>query len=717
MKKLILVVISFGFVFMAKAQDTPKYSYDDLKSTASQSKVQAFVSQFLNNYHYRKFTLDDSLSARVWKNFLENVDGSKAYFTKAEIAEFSKYKFTIDEALVSGDLTAAFEVCNAYRKKYKTRHSYIKNYLAKPLDYNTSMTYQIDRSKGPWASDEKELDLVWDRIILSQALNAKLSGSADSNIVKNLNKRYDMFETRVMKWRSEDIFQIFMNAFTEEIDPHTSYMVPSNAAQFNIEMSQSLEGIGATLQNEGDFVMIKDIVAGGPLFKSGQASKNDNILAVAQGDEGEFQDIVGWLTDDAVKLIRGKKGTVVRLKLIASDAPAGSDPKILRIVREKIKLEEAVATSKVIDIKQDKKDYKLGLIDIPMFYRDFEYARQGGDFQSTTRDVKKFLEDFKNQGVDGVLIDLRNNGGGSLTEAISLTGLFIQDGPVVQRKTSRGKVDVESDTDKELVYGGPLMILQNRFSASASEIFAGAIQDYKRGLIVGETSYGKGTVQQLVDLDQFLNSPRQASRKDRTPAVASNGGAGSNSGFDGQERFGQLKLTTEKFYRITGNSTQLKGVSADIEMPTPFDADEMGESALPTALPYDQVEASNYVKTGDISDKVISKLNNKFQSRLKSDLALKELVQDLKEYKSEKDKNEYSLNLAERMILKKETEDNRKSLKKLSKQNLVEKKPEVKKENAGAKIDEAVIAKKEPEIDLYMVESQKLLCDMVQILK
>ena len=661
MKKLVLLVLGLCFGNLSFGQEVPKYSYDDLKPTASQSKVEAFVSQFLNNYHYRKFTLDDSLSAHVWKNFLENVDGSKAYFTKSEIAAFDKYKYTIDEALVTGDLTAAFEVCNAYRKKYKSRHAYIKNYLSKPLDYTTNMTYQIDRSKGPWASTEAELDKVWDKIILSQALNAKLSGSADSNVVKNLKKRYDLFETRVLKWRSEDIFQIFMNAFTEEIDPHTSYMVPSNAAQFNIEMSQSLEGIGATLQNEGDYVMIKDIVVAGPLFKSGQASKNDNILAVAQGDDGEFQDIIGWLTDDAVKLIRGKKGTIVRLKLLASDAPAGSDPKILRIVREKIKLEEAVATSKIIDIKQDKKDYKLGLIDIPMFYRDFESARQGGDFQSTTRDVKRFLEEFKNQGVDGVMIDLRNNGGGSLTEAISLTGLFIQDGPVVQRKTSRGKVDVESDTDKELVYGGPLMILQNRFSASASEIFAGAIQDYKRGVIVGETSYGKGTVQQLIDLDQMLNSPREASRKDKN-GVASSNGSKSHLGFDGWERFGQLKLTTEKFYRITGNSTQLKGVSADIEMPTPFDADEMGESALPTALPYDKVEASNYAKTGEVSDKVISKLNNKFQNRLKSDISLKELVQDLKEYKSEKDKNEYSLNYAERVAQKKETEDNRKSL-------------------------------------------------------
>jgi carboxyl-terminal processing protease len=694
MKKSVLITFLGLSSFLAFSQtETPKYSYDPLKPTASHSKVQAFVTQFLNNYHYRKFVLDDSLSSKIWSSFIDNVDGSKAYFTKAEIEGFEKYRFTIDEAMLSGELNAPFEVFNAYRLKYKNRHAYIKDFLKKPMDFNTNDTYEVNRTASPWANDEKELDKVWDKIILSQALGLKLSGSTDSAIVATLSKRYDMYESRVVKWRSEDIFQTFMNAFTEIIDPHTSYMIPSSAAQFNIEMSQSLEGIGATLRNEGDYVMIVDVVPGGPLFKSGQGSKNDYIVGVAQGDEGEFQDIIGWLTDDAVKLIRGKKGTVVRLKLLPSDAPTGTEPKLLRIVREKIKLEEAVAQGEIIDIKHDKKDYKIGVIDIPMFYRDFEYARQGGDFQSTTKDVKKFLLDFEEKGVDGVLIDLRNNGGGSLTEAINLSGLFIPDGPVVQRRTGRGKVDVESDTDKETVYAGPLMILQNRFSASASEIFAGAIQDYKRGLIVGERSYGKGTVQQLVDLDQFLNSPRQASRS-KDNSVASTG-VGGGVGFEAKERFGQLKLTTEKFYRITGNSTQLKGVEPDLALPSPFNADEMGESSQPTALPYDEVEDAGFVKTNNINEKIINKLDAKFQSRLKSDEALKELVIDLEEYKSQKDKKEYSLNYELRKKEKEETENNRKAVKKINKSS----------------------GKNDKEEDLYLTESEKILCDLIGLMK
>lgn len=690
MKKSLLITFLGLSSFLAFSQtETPKYSYDPLQPSASHSKVQAFVTQFLNNYHYRKFVLDDSLSSKIWSSFIDNVDGSKAYFTKSEIESFEKYRFTIDEAMLSGELDAPFEVFNAYRLKYKNRHAYIKAFLKKPMDFTTNDTYEVNRTTSPWAKDEKELDKVWDKIILSQALGLKLSGSSDSAIVATLSKRYDMYESRVVKWRAEDIFQTFMNSFTEIIDPHTSYMIPSSAAQFNIEMSQSLEGIGATLRNEGDYVMIVDVVPGGPLFKSGQGSKNDYIVAVAQGDEGEFQDIIGWLTDDAVKLIRGKKGTVVRLKLLPSDAPTGTEPKLLRIVREKIKLEEAVAQGEIIDIKHDKKEYKIGVIDIPMFYRDFEDARKGGDFQSTTKDVKKFLLDFEEKGVDGVLIDLRNNGGGSLTEAINLSGLFIPDGPVVQRRTGRGKVDVESDTDKETVYAGPLMILQNRFSASASEIFAGAIQDYKRGVIVGERSYGKGTVQQLVDLDQFLNSPRQASRgKD-------NNGVSTGVGFEAKERFGQLKLTTEKFYRVTGNSTQLKGVEPDLTLPSPFNADEMGESSQPTALPYDEVENAGFLKTNNINEKIISKLDAKFQSRLKSDEALKELVVDLEEYKSQKDKKEYSLNYELRKKEKEENESNRKAVKKTTKSS----------------------GKSDKEEDLYLTETEKILCDLIGLLK
>jgi carboxyl-terminal processing protease len=683
---------TFLFLFLAFsvswfeniAQNTqPKYGYADLTPNQTEQKVEQFVTQFLSNYHYKKFSIDDSLSSKVWDKFLTDVDGSHAYFTDKEIASFEKYRYTVDEALLTGELGAPFEVFNLYRKKYKKRHDFIKAYLDKPLNFNTNETYEVNRTKAPWAKSEAELDNVWSKIILSQALGMKLSGSTDSAIVSTLKKRYDMYESRVSKWRADDVFQIYMNAFTEVIDPHTSYMIPSTAAQFNIDMSQSLEGIGASLRNEGDYVMIAEVIPGGPLFRSGLASKNDNIVAVAQGDEGEFQDIIGWLTDDAVKLIRGKKGTVVRLKILAGDAPTGSEPKVIRLEREKIKLEEAVATSKVIDFKYDKKDYKLGVIDIPMFYRDFEDARKGGDFQSTTKDVKRFLADYKAKGVDGVVIDLRNNGGGSLTEAITLTGLFISEGPVVQRRTGRGKVDVENDIDKDISYDGPLLILQNRFSASASEIFAGAIQDYKRGLIVGEQSFGKGTVQQLVDLDQFLLAPRTASRGEvKKPGV----------GFEEKERYGQLKLTTEKFYRITGNSTQRKGVVPDINLPSPFSPDEMGESSQPTALPYDEVEKSNFVKVNDISDKLVNKIKTKYENRLKTDEDLKELVSDLDDYKSMKDKNVYSLNYEIRKKEKEETEQKRKSLKKISKSN-----------GKDGKEDE----------DVLLIESQRILADLI----
>ncbi len=691
MKKLfLLLVLTFSVSWFENvAQNAqPKYGYDDLIPNQTQQKVEQFVTQFLNNYHYKRFTVDDSLSSKVWDKFLSDVDGSRAYFTQKEVDSFEKYRYTIDEALLTGDLKAPFEVFNLYRRKYKKRYDFIKDMLDKPLDYNSDETYEVSRAKASWAKNEAELDDIWRKIILSQALGMKLSGSKDSAIVSTLKKRYDMYETRVSKWRPDDVFQTYMNSFTETIDPHTSYMVPSTAAQFNIDMSQSVEGIGASLRNEGDYVIIAEVIPGGPLFKSGMASKNDIILAVAQGDDGEFQDIIGWLTDDAVKLIRGKKGTIVRLKLLPGDAPSGSEPKLLRLERQKVKLEEAVATSRVIDLKHDKKDYKIGVIDIPMFYRDFEDARKGGDFQSTTKDVKRFLGEFKTKGVDGVVIDLRNNGGGSLTEAITLTGLFITDGPVVQRRTGRGRVDVENDTDKSVEYGGPLVILQNRFSASASEIFAGAIQDYKRGLVVGEQSFGKGTVQQLVDLDQFLLSPRTASRGDA--------GRTSGVGFEEKERYGQLKLTTEKFYRITGNSTQRKGVVPDIVLPSPFSPEEMSEGSQPTALPYDEVEKTNYSKTGDITDKLVAKLKSKYEVRLKADEDLKELVADLDDYKVMKDKNVYSLNYEIRKKEKEEAEQKRKSLKKMSKSNGKE-----------GKDDD----------DILLTETERILADMIASFK
>lgn len=689
MKKAGILIILLGLVSSFSQAQTPHYSYDALQPDSVQYEIQTRVARFLSDYHYNKFSLDDSLSSHVWDSYLTTIDGGKLYFTKPEIQSFEQYRYTLDEAMKNGNLDAAFAVFNKYRTKYKARADYIEKFLDKPIDYHTNLVMKTDRDSVQWADSDAELDKEWDKILINQALSLKLSGKTDSAVVATLKNRYSVMEKRTSAYKSENVFHFFMNAFTEYLDPHTSYMIPSAADQFNISMSQSIEGIGASLQNEGDYVVIKSIVPGGPLFKSGEGNVDDYIVAVAQGDDGEFQDIIGWLTDDAIKLIRGKKGSVVRIKLLASSAPMGSTPRTVRLVRDKINLEEAVAKGTVVDLKHGNRNYKLGVIDIPMFYRDFEYASRGGEFQSTTADVKRILEDFNKQKVNGVLVDLRNNGGGSLVEAIDLTGLFIKSGPVVQRKSSIGQGSVESDEDKSITFDGPLVVLQNRFSASASEIFAGAIQDYQRGLIIGENSFGKGTVQQLVNLDSYF-----ARLNGRRTAVAGVGN-GSTMGNSGLAGYGQLKFTSEKFYRITGNSTQIKGVAPDITLPSPFDVDEMGEKAYSRALPYDQIRPTSYQKLGIINTEVIQKLTEKYQQRMRTDDDLRELVADIEDYRRNRDVKEISLNYD---VRKKEMEDadkNRKSIKKLNKSTKEEDK----------------------ENDVYLLEGEKILSDLIALRK
>ncbi len=689
MKKLLIVNLFLSLLFLASgsrviAQEVePKYSYDDLVPTESQQQLETFVTNFLENYHFRKFEVNDDLSKKIWTEFIRSVDGNKAYFLQSDIDSFKKYENTLDDALLKGDLTAPFEVFNSYRKIYRTRHAKVLEVIKTPFDYSVDETYTPDREDVAWATNEAELDEVWRKIIKSQALSMKLSGSTDSAVVANLTKRYEMFEGRMAKLRAEDVFQTFMNSFTEVIDPHTSYMIPSTAAQFNIDMSQSLEGIGAQLRNEGEYVSIVDIIPGGPLFKSALANKGDRILAVAQGIDGSYQDIIGWLTDDAVKIIRGKKGTTIRLKLLAEDAPLGSEPREVVIIREKIKLEEAVATAEIIPTTQGKKTYQVGYIDLPMFYRDFDGSRVSTDFQSTTRDVKIFLEDFKEKGVDAVVLDLRNNGGGSLTEAIDLTGLFIKDGPVVQRRSFNRGTDVENDMNTEVTYNGPLVVLQNRYSASASEIFTGAIQDYQRGLIVGERSFGKATVQQLVDLDRYF-SQSVASRnaqKNSTAGVAAN------------EKFGQLKLTTEKFYRITGKSNQRVGVSADITFPSPFDPDETGESSYPSALPNDAINSTAFVSTNLLSEKMVSRLRAESDKRISKSATWQEVIPDFEAYKTLRDEKSFSLNYDLRNTQKDESDKYFKTIKKLTKSK----------------------ANESHEQDIYLREALQIVADLVSM--
>ena len=609
-----------------------KFAADDLQPTATQKKVENLVSEILGSYHYRKIPLNDSLSSKILDSYVKELDFNKMNFTADDVTGFEKFRYELDDQLKSGDLSAAYQIYNVYRKRAKERFTFVTSLLNKPMDFKIDEVYTPDREKASWAKASTDLDDIWRKAVKSTLLDWKISGKADTSAVKDLKERYKRTEKYFDKTKSEDVFQQFMNAFTESVDPHTTYFIPKTASTFNQEMSQSLEGIGATLRNEGDYVQIVDLIVGGPAYKSHLLSAKDRITAVAQGDDKPYQDIVGWFTDDAVKLIKGPKGTVVRLKILSIDAPTGSIPKEVRIVREKIKLEEGTAKKEILNFNRDGKDYKYGLITIPLFYRDFDGARNGEQgFKSTTADVKRYLNELKAEKVDGVIVDLRNNGGGSLTEAVSLTGLFITQGPVVQRKQSDGEISAEYDRDASITYDGPMSVLVNRFSASASEIFAGAIQDYKRGLIIGEQTYGKGTVQSLIDLERFLKGE--------------------------PEGVGQLKITMEKFYRITGSSTQHKGVTPDIELPSSFSASEFGESSQPSALPWDMIATTKYTPTNNVTDKEITFLRGKYQEDLKSQTDLKKLLAEIENYKKAKEKKTVSLQEDKR---KREIEDQKK---------------------------------------------------------
>jgi len=692
MKRILPLLIPFSLLFVlflhgknqtSQGVQTAVYQEGDLQPTETQKKVERLVYGILSNYHYRKIPVNDSLSSKIYDAYLKDLDPNKVYFLAGDIKELEKYRFTIDEQLNMGDLTSAFQIYNLYQKRSKERFAFIMSILDKPFEFNTDEVYQPNRDKATWANSATELNDFWRKDIKRQMLDWKIGGKADTTAVRELKERYKRSEKYMARTRSEDVFQVFMNAYTESIDPHTSYMIPKTAQEFNKDMAQSFEGIGATLRLEGDYVTIQDLVPGGPAFRSKQINPKDRIVGVAQGDEGAFVDVIGWFTDDAVKLIRGPKGTVVRLKILPASGVTGSPTNEVRIVREKIKLEEQTAKKEVLNFQQGDKKVKLGLITIPMFYRDFEGARKReADFKSTTADVRKFLGEFKQEGVDGLIIDLRNNGGGSLIEAVDLTGLFITKGPVVQRKQADGRITQEIDRDAELVYDGPMAVMINRFSASASEIFAAAIQDYKRGIIVGEQSYGKGTVQSVVDLDNYMANEK--------------------------EPVGQLKITLEKFYRINGSSTQHKGVSPDFALPSAFSAEEFGESSQPSALPWDMIPSTAYAITQHVNPSQLTKLQASFATRLKTKPDLIKLRDDFDRWKKIKDANSISLNLIKR---KKELDDQKKK---------PDESQAVMDALAGASDVETEASKKEKAAgdkhakDAYLKETQQIVADWIR---
>ncbi|MEO7068315.1 MAG: carboxy terminal-processing peptidase [Rhodanobacter sp.] len=595
-----------------------------LKPTATEAQAAQLSARFLTRFHYAAQPLDDAMSARIFDAYLKLLDGEKVFFTQADITKFTPLRTQLDNAIWDRNLAAPFTIFNLYVKRAVERMTYARSLLQKGFDFSADGSYTFDRKNVAWAKDQTELDNLWRERTMNDWLRLKLAGKSDADIRKTLDKRYTNYIERVKQLDGEDAFQSFMTAYAETTDPHTDYLGPRAAQAFDISMKLSLEGIGAVLQARDDYTQIRELLPAGPAAKSGKISVGDRIVGIAQGDKGAFVDVIGWRLDDVVNLIRGKKDTEVRLEILPADAGLDGKHETVSLVRKKVTMEESAAKKKIVEIKDGDVTRKIGVIDLPTFYADFG-ARSEGDknFKSATRDVAKLIGELKAAGVQGIVMDLRNNGGGSLSEADSMTGLFIDKGPVVQVRDANGHIDVQGDDDPGMAWSGPLAVLVNRGSASASEIFTAAIQDYHRGLIIGEPTFGKGTVQNLVDLDRFAQQ-------------------------DGDKaQFGELKMTIAEFFRINGGSTQLKGVTPDIEYPKNGDDKDFGESTYPNALKWTQIAPAKYQPVADLSA-YLEPLRRLHDARVAKSPAWKLMLDELAQYKTMRAKTSISLNLATR---------------------------------------------------------------------
>ena len=528
----------------------------------------AIVEQLRHNHYLRK-SLDDETSSEIFDNYLNTLDGARLYFSAADIAAIDEYRHRLDDALKRGDLRPAFDVFNRYQQRVVERLEYLLSELDKGVgvfDFTLDDAILLDRSETPWLADAAAVNESWRKRLKSAVLNMKLSGKADAEIQELLTKRYGNRLKQALQTTSEDAFGLYANAFTSVYDPHTRYFSPRTSQNFNINMSLSLQGIGAVLRSEDDYTSVVRLVPAGPAAKSGRIKPSDRIISVGQGRRGPLIDVVGWRLDDVVELIRGPKGSTVRLEVVPEESKE-QVAKVVQLMRNTVKLEEQAAQKKLLTLNRDGRSYRLGVVEIPTFYADLKAIRDGdSNYRSTATDVERLVRELDAEGIDGLVVDLRNNGGGSLQEADRLTGLFIQSGPTVQVKATRRQPNIYEDVDDGVVWAGPLAIMVNRLSASASEIFAGAIQDYGRGLIVGSRTFGKGTVQTLVPLNR-----------------------------------GQLKLTAAKFYRVSGRSTQHRGILPDIEFPDIYNAEHIGESSLEGAMPWDQIQPAAYRQASNLS--------------------------------------------------------------------------------------------------------------------
>lgn len=659
--RLKLTLIAANIVLAASAQALEsKISKDEipnLSAEAQHTTASKRVTSRFTTTHYKRFSLNDDFSKAMFDRYLELLDFNRNIFTQNDIDSFAAWSTKLDDQLKQGNNQIAFDVYNLALDKRYDRYVYALSLLDKEITFDSDERIELDRSEAAWPKDENELNELWRKRVKYDALSLKLTDKEWPEIKEMLEKRYNNAIKRMTQSHSEDAFQLYMNAFARQIDPHTSYLSPRNAEQFQSEMNLSLEGIGAVLQQTDDYTVIRSLVAGGPASKSKELSEGDRIVGVGQQDE-DIVDVIGWRLDDVVQLIKGPKGTEVKLQILPEGKSAKSHT--VTIVRDKVRLEDRAVKSSIIE----KDGKKIGVLEVPSFY------------VGLSKDTDKLIQELKAQSIDGIIVDLRNNGGGALTEATALSGLFISKGPVVQVRDSYGRVNVNSDTDGLISYQGPMTVLINRYSASASEIFAAAMQDYGRAIILGEQSFGKGTVQQHRSLNHIYDL------------------------FD--KELGYVQYTIQKFYRINGGSTQNKGVVPDISYPTPVDPEETGESVEDNALPWDSIDRANYGVLKQ-RDEQIAFLTAKHQARIATDMEFAFIDQDIEKYKAEKDDNSLSLNEQVRRNKSDERDDQR--LERVNKrQKMAEKEPFKTLED---------IPKDYESPDAYLDESVAITIDMI----
>lgn len=616
-------------------------------------RIAMWVAGELRNEHLLRHPIDDEISQRAFKIFLEQLDAMKVYFLQSDIAEFKVYETQLDDMIRGGDVRAAYAIYNRFLKRVDATLPWINEFLHMEHDFTVDEELPTDPDSIEWAADEAALKDRWRRRIKFELLrerydlahpqeatarrgtstspkqtdagNGELKDTSGNlnEAIEKLSRRFASAAKRRHQTDSKELLELFLNSVTMSFDPHTSYMSARTLENFDIQMRLNLEGIGAALKFEDGYTVVSTVIPGGPADKMGQLKPEDRIVSVGQGTEGEMMDVIDMKLDDVVKLIRGHAGTIVRLGVLPHD---GSDKAIYTFTRARVELKDSEARAEILEEgnKPDGTPYKLGVIDLPSFYMDMEGARMGlADYKSTTRDVRKILEQFSSKGVDAVILDLRRNGGGSLTEAISLTGLFIDRGPVVQVRDSSGILQKHNDMEPGVAWSGPLVVLCGKFSASASEILAGAIQDYQRGIVVGDIStHGKGTVQSMMDMGQKL--------------FAAN-----------PPNYGALKITIQQFYRPNGESTQKRGVLADVVLPSfTTHMEGVGEGDLDYAVEFDQVRASAFSKYGLVSQDIVNQLRSRSVNRIKESKEFQRLEADIAKYLEQREQKSVTLNEA-----------------------------------------------------------------------